>query len=83
MLATDCNLSLFFFAELFALYRSWRASSLKEMLFYASSSWIMTLFPIFVFLFFTKQTELFSRVVLGHLDYQHHHTAVCHGRLLF
>ena len=65
MLALIGNLSFMFFAELFALYRSWRASSLKEMLFYASSAWVMTLFPIFVFLFFTKQTEYFSRVVLG------------------
>lgn len=65
MLALIGNLSFIFFAEMFALYRSWRASSLKEMLFYASASWIMTLFPIFVFLFFTKQTEYFSRVVLG------------------
>ncbi|OFI34259.1 undecaprenyl-phosphate glucose phosphotransferase [Alteromonas lipolytica] len=54
-----------FFAELFVLYRSWRNGSYKEMVFYTVCSWALTLFPLFVFLFFTKQTEYFSRVVLG------------------
>ena len=55
MLALVANISYTFFAELFALYRSWRAASLKEMLFYAFISWALTLFPVFMFLFFTKE----------------------------
>lgn len=65
MLGLVANLSFLFFAELFALYRSWRNSSLKEMLFYAAASWALTLFPAFLFLFFIKETDYFSRVVLG------------------
>ena len=65
MLGLLGNLSFIFFGEILVLYRSWRAGSLKEMLFYASASWFMTLFPIFAFLVFAKQTEYFSRVVLG------------------
>lgn len=65
MLALVANISYTFFAELFALYRSWRAASLKEMLFYAFISWALTLFPVFMFLFFTKESDYFSRVVLG------------------
>jgi putative colanic acid biosysnthesis UDP-glucose lipid carrier transferase len=65
MLGLVANISFLFFAELFALYRSWRNSSLKEMLFYVSASWALTLFPAFMFLFFIKETEYFSRVVLG------------------
>ncbi|TPV53842.1 undecaprenyl-phosphate glucose phosphotransferase [Aestuariibacter sp. GS-14] len=59
------NMAYLFFAELFVLYRSWRNGSFKEMLFYTVSSWLLTLFPLFIFLFFTKQTEYFSRVTLG------------------
>ncbi len=65
IIALVANISYTFFAELFALYRSWRAASLKEMLFYAFSSWGLTLFPVFLFLFFTKESEYFSRIVLG------------------
>ncbi|MCF2949895.1 undecaprenyl-phosphate glucose phosphotransferase [Paraglaciecola aquimarina] len=65
VLALIANLSYLFFAELFALYRSWRAGTLKEMLFYVLTSWALTLFPVFLFLFFTKESEYFSRVVLG------------------
>jgi putative colanic acid biosynthesis UDP-glucose lipid carrier transferase len=65
VLALLANISYIFFAELFALYRSWRAASLKEMLFYAFISWALTLFPVFMFLFFTKESDYFSRVVLG------------------
>lgn len=59
------NMAYLFFAELFVLYRSWRSGSFKEMVFYTICSWVLTLFPLFIFLFFTKQTEYFSRVVLG------------------
>ena len=59
------NMAYLFFAELFVLYRSWRNGSFKEMVFYTICSWALTLFPLFIFLFFTKQTEYFSRVVLG------------------
>ncbi len=65
VLALIANISYLFFAELFALYRSWRSGTLKEMLFYVLASWTLTLFPVFLFLFFTKESEYFSRVVLG------------------
>lgn len=65
MLALIGNISFIFFGELLVLYRSWRAGSFKEMMFYVSASWVMSLFPILLFLFFTKQTEYFSRVVLA------------------
>jgi putative colanic acid biosynthesis UDP-glucose lipid carrier transferase len=65
VLALVSNMAYLFFAELFALYRSWRAGSFNEMLFYTAASWLLTLFPLLLFLFFTKQTEEFSRVTLG------------------
>jgi len=65
MVALVATIGYSFFAELFALYRSWRASTLKEMMFYVFISWALTLFPVFLFLFFTKESEYFSRVVLG------------------
>ena len=65
MVALVATIGYSFFAELFALYRSWRAGSIKEMLFYAFMSWALTLFPVFMFLFFIKESDYFSRVVLG------------------
>ncbi len=65
ILGLIANVSFFFFAELFAVYRSWRSGTLKEMLFYVFTSWTLTIFPVFLFLFFTKESESFSRVVLG------------------
>ena len=45
------NMAYLFFAELFVLYRSWRNGSFKEMVFYTVCSWALTLFPLFIFLF--------------------------------
>ncbi|MBU3023758.1 undecaprenyl-phosphate glucose phosphotransferase [Aestuariibacter sp. A3R04] len=59
------NMAYLFFAELFVLYRSWRSGSFKEMLFYTVCSWSLSLFPLFIIIFFTKQNELFSRIILG------------------
>jgi putative colanic acid biosynthesis UDP-glucose lipid carrier transferase len=82
MLALVATISYSFFAELFALYRSWRAGSLKEMLFYASMSWALTLFPVFMFIFFIKESEAFSRVVLA-LWIVSTVIALCTWRLIF
>jgi putative colanic acid biosynthesis UDP-glucose lipid carrier transferase len=65
IIALFANISYSFFAELFSLYRSWRSGTLKEMLFYAVVSWTLTLFPIVLFMFFTKESDSFSRVVLA------------------
>lgn len=65
LLALIATISYSFFAELFVLYRSWRAGTLKEMLFYTATSWLLTILPVVLYLFFTKESENFSRVVLG------------------
>jgi putative colanic acid biosynthesis UDP-glucose lipid carrier transferase len=65
VIALIANMAYLFFAELFVLYRSWRAGSFKEMLFYTTVSWLLTIFPVFTFLFFTKQSEEYSRFALG------------------
>ncbi len=65
VLALIANMAYLFFAELFVLYRSWRSGSFKEMLFYTAASWSLTVFPVLAFLFFTKQSEDFSRFTLG------------------
>ncbi len=59
------NIGFSFTAELFWLYRSWRAGALKEIIFYTAISWIIALFPILMFVFFAKYAEHYSRVVLG------------------
>jgi putative colanic acid biosynthesis UDP-glucose lipid carrier transferase len=82
MVALVATIGFSFFAELFAVYRSWRAGTLKEMLFYVFISWTLTLFPIFMFLFFTKESEYFSRVVLG-LWITSTVIALCTWRLIF
>jgi putative colanic acid biosynthesis UDP-glucose lipid carrier transferase len=65
MLALVTIISYSIFAELFIFYRSWRADSLKEILFYTFTSWAFTLFPIFTFLYFTKESDHFSSEVSG------------------
>ena len=65
ILALISAISYSFFAELFVLYRSWRAGTLKEMVFYAATSWGLSILPILLFLFFSKESENVSRVVVG------------------
>jgi len=52
-------------AESFALYRSWRSGFFKEIVFYTFLSWAIAAILVFAFLFFTKQSESFSRVAIA------------------
>ncbi|MBL4763834.1 MAG: undecaprenyl-phosphate glucose phosphotransferase [Colwellia sp.] len=51
-------------AESCSLYRSWRAGSFKEIFFYNVIAWSVSAGFIMVFLFFTKTSADFSRVVI-------------------
>lgn len=64
IIALIANVGYLFAAEMFWLYRSWRAGSLHEMLFYTLLSWGFTLLPVLMFLVFGKTAEQFSRVAL-------------------
>ena len=52
-------------AETFALYRSWRAGFFTEIVFYTFLSWFVAAVLVVTFVFFTKQSEDFSRVTMG------------------
>lgn len=52
-------------AESFALYRSWRVGTFKEVMFYTLVSWVGAAGIIIVGLFFTKMSESYSRLILG------------------
>jgi len=66
LLALIANVSYSFTAEMFWLYRSWRASALKEILFYTLLSWAIALLPVLMFVFFAKMAQEYSRLVLGY-----------------
>ncbi|MBU3020908.1 undecaprenyl-phosphate glucose phosphotransferase [Aestuariibacter sp. A3R04] len=51
-------------AELFWLYRSWRSGTTKELIFYTALSWFVSVVVILTYLFLTKTSEDYSRVVL-------------------
>ncbi len=65
ILALVANLCYSFVAEMFWLYRSWRSSAMKELLFNTLMSWAITLFPVMLFIFFSKSSEDYSRLSLG------------------
>lgn len=65
ILALVANLCYSFVAEMLWLYRSWRASAFKELMFNTLLSWGITLFPVMLFIFFSKASEDYSRVSLG------------------
>ena len=52
-----------FFAEMFALYRSWRDGFFKEVIFNALLSWTVAFCLILFYVFFTKSSLDYSRVV--------------------
>jgi len=52
-----------FFAEMFALYRSWRDGFFKEIIFNALLSWTIAFSLILLYVFFTKSSAEHSRVV--------------------
>lgn len=54
----------FLTAESFSLYRSWRAGYFKEIAFYALLSWSLAAILIVTYLFFTKQSSEFSRLII-------------------
>lgn len=53
------------FAEMFALYRSWRDGSFKEIIFNALLSWIIAFGLILLYVFFSKSGVEYSRVATG------------------
>ncbi|NPU90886.1 MAG: undecaprenyl-phosphate glucose phosphotransferase [Gammaproteobacteria bacterium] len=65
VLALIANVSFSFFAELFWLYRSWRAAAFQEMIFNTLLSWVLALLPILTFILFNGETSHFPRAVLG------------------
>tara|TARA_R110000764_G_scaffold6650_2_gene24740 strand:+ start:523 stop:1926 length:1404 start_codon:yes stop_codon:yes gene_type:complete len=52
-----------FFAEMFALYRSWRDGFFKEVIFYALLSWSIAFGFILLYIFLTKSGAEYSRAV--------------------
>lgn len=64
-LSLIASIGFFFTAESFTLYRSWRAGFFKEIVFYSFIAWFMGAVLVITFLFFTKQSEGFSRVTVG------------------
>jgi putative colanic acid biosynthesis UDP-glucose lipid carrier transferase len=53
------------FAEMFALYRSWRDGSFYEIIFNALLSWTIAIGLILLYLFFSKSSVEYSRVVIA------------------
>ena len=65
IIALIANVAYSFIAEMFWLYRSWRAGALSEILFFTSLSWVITQLPILVFVFFAKASDQYSRIALA------------------
>lgn len=57
-------ISFAFFAEAVSLYRSWRTGDFKEVFFYAVIAWSGSAFMVLMYLFFSKMSTDFSRVVI-------------------
>ena len=53
------------FAEMFALYRSWRDGFFKEIIFNTIMSWFVAFIVILVFLFFSKTSVEYSRMAIA------------------
>jgi putative colanic acid biosynthesis UDP-glucose lipid carrier transferase len=53
------------FAEMFALYRSWRDGAFNEIIFNTLFSWTLSLGLILLYLFFSKSSVEYSRVVMA------------------
>ncbi|TYK64768.1 undecaprenyl-phosphate glucose phosphotransferase [Colwellia echini] len=54
-----------FFAEMFALYRSWRDGFFKEIIFNATLSWTVAFSLILIYIFFSQASLEYSRVVIA------------------
>ena len=57
-------ISFAFFAESVSLYRSWRNGDFKEVFFYAAIAWSGSAFMVLMYLFFSKMSTDFSRIVI-------------------
>lgn len=64
-LSLIASIVFFLTAESFSLYRSWRAGFFNEIVFYSFIAWVMSALLVITFLFFTKQSEGFSRLAIG------------------
>jgi putative colanic acid biosynthesis UDP-glucose lipid carrier transferase len=56
--------SFAFFAESVSLYRSWRTGDFKEVFFYAALAWGGASFMVLMYLFFSKVSTDYSRIVI-------------------
>ena len=56
--------SFAFFAESVSLYRSWRNGDFKETVFYTAIAWAGSAFVVLMYLFFSKMSTDFSRMVV-------------------
>ncbi|WP_057832342.1 undecaprenyl-phosphate glucose phosphotransferase [Colwellia sp. TT2012] len=65
VIALIASLAFFLASESFALYRSWRAGSFKEIMFYCFISWAISAIAVLIFLVFSKISEDFSRITLA------------------
>lgn len=63
-LSLIASIGFFLTAESFALYRSWRAGFFKEIIFYTFISWACAVTLVMAYMFFTKQSDGFSRVTI-------------------
>jgi len=59
------TISYIFVAESFSLYRSWRAGHFKELIFYTFIAWAVAAVLVLFYLFFTKSSDVFSRVTIA------------------
>ena len=60
-----CIITFTFVAEAFSLYRSWRDGYFKQIIFYTFISWTVSITLVLFYLFFTKSSVSFSRVIIA------------------
>ena len=63
-LSLIASIGFFLTAESFALYRSWRAGFFNEIVFYTFIAWGCAAILVIAYMFFTKQSDGFSRVTV-------------------
>ena len=65
LISLIASLTFLFSAEMLWLYRSWRAGSIKEILFVASMSHVLMITFVVGWMFISKSSEDYSRVVIS------------------
>jgi putative colanic acid biosynthesis UDP-glucose lipid carrier transferase len=65
MVALLANVAFMLAAESFTLYRSWRTTAVKEQLLATLFCWIIALVTVMFWVFFSKSSDQYSRVVMG------------------